>query len=59
MLSVYQGLDITEQNTFVQKFADTKGSKNFGWMKDFSDTLENKKTTIENYTEKYMTRSTF
>ena len=55
-LDTYQELEDDEKKDFVQAFKTNKGSKNFGWVKDFSDRLASRKTTKEEVLEKYMTR---
>jgi transcription termination factor NusB len=53
----YQAMPDNEKIQFAKAFQANKHSKNFQWVKDFTDSLVAKKKTLDAGVEKYMTRS--
>ena len=50
----YQAMPDNEKVQFAKAFQANKGSKNFQWVKDFTDTLVAKKKTLDAKVEKCM-----
>ena len=55
-LEVYNTLNREEKTIFAKKLQDTKASKNFGWVKDFKQSLSRDRVDKNKVIAKYMTR---
>ena len=53
----YNAMAESDKVEFAKCFLQTKGTKHFQWMKDFTDSLLIKKKSTEGGLEKYTTRS--
>lgn len=53
----YGVLPVSEKPGFVEKWAQTKASKNLNWVKDYSETVKKSKHANKQYNQKHMTRS--